>query len=530
LSTRHLHAPTSDGVGGGRVVYLFWGFGGDPGAEAAACQEDVAALTGAGYTVVVDTAPGRRALREALYGQDLELEGSTTVAVGWRGDAARDGSLRLAGGAWVSPEDIEPGYVTHELEWVSFSRCAGSGHTDAWCGRVGERVTVRVEGEPERFPGELIRAALLPGGAGAGSVPVGEAWGDAGAGDDDGAAAGDAGGRERFVDAEEDTYWKELFELLAPERARAIEEGLGLSTRQFVWRVGELLASASILQLQGKREEAAEQCGTAEAVGSLLASRLPPLFEQSGDPMAAIRYLRETVPGSAFGRGALRLGADHDALLTISLQLLLLALSAEASDPIRKQLRAVSGATGLADEVWKVLDYKAQDLFGKAHQEVFAVLAAEQGPRHTSRALAFGLGRRLAVAVREGEGDAEWLTACKDMGDLLKVQVPDTLPRQGRFPELVAEIERTHGPDHASLFQLATQLMALRYGYDPMSPETVYRLSQRVKGARKKAGLEPSFFAPLKKVEQCTLGRSAGYDLVDGIVHAISERLLEVLD
>ena len=60
---RSLHPAAGPGIGTGRVVYFLWGHGGDPKAEAGAKGPNVETLTKQGYTVVVDTAPGQRALK-----------------------------------------------------------------------------------------------------------------------------------------------------------------------------------------------------------------------------------------------------------------------------------------------------------------------------------------------------------------------------------------------------------------------------------------------------------------------------------
>lgn len=524
---RTLHSPAGKGPGVGRVVYFLWGHGGDPAQGVAAVEAEVRALTGEGYSVVVDTAPGQRNLREALYSQDPEFEGHETVALCWSGEGGLDGSLQLSTREWVSPQAIEPAFVTHELEWVAFARCHTGKHRAIWQARLGQHMTVLAEREAEAparsLIAELIHATLLPDGAGVASVTSGdEAWED---------AEFDGGEVVVVSNPDEDTYWEELFALLAPQRARAIEEQLGLSTRQYVWRLGELLSSAVIHQLQGNTAKAAESHELAAAAASLLTGAIPTLFEGSGDPALALEYLRETVPHSALGRGARRFGADHGALFDISLHLLMLALSAEASDPIRERLRALGSVTKLAPDIWEsVLALSGKDLFNKAHQQVFDALAGERQPSHTTRALVFGIGRRLAIAAgMDTEDDPEgvqMLVSCRDMATVLKVDLPRRLERQGRFPDLAKQIARKHGPDHASLFKLATQLIALRDSYDPMNPETTYRIMKRLTRARKKASLPKALFKPLSRVKQSTANRSKGSRLIDQTLQGISEHLL----
>ena len=158
------------------------------------------ALSEQGYTVVVDTAPGRRALREALYSQDPELEGHETVAVCWSGEGGLDGSLQLFTGQWVSPQAIEPEFVTHELEWVAFARCHTGKHRKIWQARLGDSVKILAERGTQASAGSLIGATLLPGGAGVASVTGGdEAW------EDD---AFDSGERVVVSDLDEDATGK----------------------------------------------------------------------------------------------------------------------------------------------------------------------------------------------------------------------------------------------------------------------------------------------------------------------------------
>lgn len=501
---RTLHPPTSAEPGDGRVVYLF--------GEATA---DVPALTGAGYTVVVDTEPTRRNLREAFYSQDPELEGRETAGVAWVGDGARDGSLRLASGKWVSPSAIESGFVTHELDWAAFGRCCGAEHEALWRARLGMGVNVVAVAGGDLPIAELARDPTAV-------TASAQEWG---AGVDPG---------DPVEDAEEDGWWVELFGLLDPQRGRLVEEQLGLSTRQFVWRLGELFATAAIQQLQGKGADAAEGQATAAGAAQAVTSNVPELFTGAGDVAAAITWLGRTLPRSAVGRGVRRFGPDHAALFESSLQLLLLSLSAEASDPIRERLRELGPVTQVSSDLWDmVLASTSKELFAHGHKVVFDALSSERQPQHATRALAFGLGRRLAIAASMDLDDdpeaADMLAGCQDMVDILKVEMPH-IERQARFKSVAEALGKKHGPDHKSLFDLATQLIALRGRYDPMSPETTYRLMKRLTRARKKASMPSKLFKLLRRVKESTANRSKGYDLIDQTLQAISEHLMLEID
>ena len=150
----------------------------------------------------------------------------------------------------------------------------------------------------------------------------------------------------------------------------------------------------------------------------------------------------------------------------------MLALSAEASDPIRERLRALSPATNLAPDLWeRVLGLSGKDLFNKAHQEVFEALAGERQPSHTTRALVFGIGRRLAIPRAWTPRKTPRACKCSSPAGTWRPSSRSSCrgdsSGRGRFPDLAKQIARKHGPDHASLFKLATQLIALRDSYDP---------------------------------------------------------------
>jgi hypothetical protein len=182
-----------------------------------------------------------------------------------------------------------------------------------------------------------------------------------------------------------------------------------------------------------------------------------------------------------------------------------------------------------------VLALSGRDLFTKAHETVADVLASERKPRHVTRALAFGFGRRLALAATldqdvDPTANDEMLTSCKDMAALLKVEMPAKLERLGRFRRAAESVASRHGNDHAALFTVATQLIALRVCYDPLSPETTFRLMRRVSKARKKAALPKRLFKGLGRINEGTLPRAKGSDLVSLALQGISEHLSQELD
>ncbi|GID32180.1 hypothetical protein [Paractinoplanes brasiliensis] len=145
---RVVHAPTGAGPGDGRTFLFLFGYrtasAGDRemlAAELAHIDDDVAVLTRAGYTVVVDRQATRRDLLEAV-----AAEG--TAGVYWSSHGGQDGHLQCCDGDEVRPADLDPATASSALRLVVLGACYVGAHAAAWRAALGGRPLVTGWGRP----------------------------------------------------------------------------------------------------------------------------------------------------------------------------------------------------------------------------------------------------------------------------------------------------------------------------------------------------------------------------------------------
>lgn len=154
-SKRSVRPPTEAGIGDGKVVYFLFGLKLDDKTDQSMLttelqhiDDDVEALRGAGYTVVVDPQATRQDLLEALCGKGEGAVGLAPAAIYWSAHGNADGSVEACDGSSILPSEIDPATVSPALRLVIFSSCYVGARARTWRKALGGNPMVVGWGRP----------------------------------------------------------------------------------------------------------------------------------------------------------------------------------------------------------------------------------------------------------------------------------------------------------------------------------------------------------------------------------------------
>lgn len=150
-SVRQVHAPTARGPGDGLTFFILFGLKRHRDIdqqmvqrELEALQDDIAALRGHGFQVVVDPQATRQELLDAVTGKAEGLP----AAIYWSAHGHPDGGVEACDGDKILPEAIPTAEVVPELTLFVMSACYSAARASTWRAALGGRPLVVGWGRP----------------------------------------------------------------------------------------------------------------------------------------------------------------------------------------------------------------------------------------------------------------------------------------------------------------------------------------------------------------------------------------------
>jgi hypothetical protein len=148
-STRIVHAPTEAGIGTGKAFFFLFGYRRSSrtdqqmlAQELAEIDDDVTALQGVGYTVIVDPQATRADFLAAVSGSGAGAEELIPAGFYWSAHGDADGSLGCCDGEVIRPDDLAAVTVSPGLRLAVLGACYVGAYSRSWRRALGGALVV----------------------------------------------------------------------------------------------------------------------------------------------------------------------------------------------------------------------------------------------------------------------------------------------------------------------------------------------------------------------------------------------------